>query len=464
MVGEDTFYESATDRDKRYRDLIAKVTAKDPEWIRRFVPFLRNEMNMRSASIVMAVEYVIAGGPNGRSVVDSAIQRADEPAEVIGYYRSRVGRSLPQPIKRGIADAARRLYTEKTALKYDSDSAGYRPADVIDITHPEPRGAWQSALFRYLLDKRHNRDDIVIPETLPVLLAHRELMALPVDQRRSRLSDPAALEAAGMTWEALSGWLQGPMDKEAWSAIIPAMGYMALLRNLRNFEQAGVDGEARKRVIDHLTNPSSVAKSRQFLFRFWSAFKNVESLDFKAAIQQAMELSIQSLPELKGRSLVLIDSSGSMATTMSKNSTITMQQAGAVLGAALAKSGDGADIHNYADHIDIPIEHTRATPVLEIVDRSFKRNGVVGYGTNTAQAVKAGFKNHARIIIVSDGQTATSIRRPNMTTPIYTFNLAGYAKAHLPTGDGVYEFGGLSDAVFKMFALIESGKDSDWPF
>src|SRR5690349_15254613 len=84
MVGEDTFYEGASERDTRFRGLIAQVTKADPGWIARFVPYLRNTMNMRSASIVMAVEYVIAGGPNGRAVIDSAISRADEPAEVLG--------------------------------------------------------------------------------------------------------------------------------------------------------------------------------------------------------------------------------------------------------------------------------------------------------------------------------------------------------------------------------------------
>jgi hypothetical protein len=463
MVSEDTFYESAKDRDGRYRDLIAKVTAKDPDWIRRFVPFLRNEMNMRSASIVMAVEYVIAGGPSGRSVIDSAIVRGDEPAEVIGYYRSRKGRSIPQPIKRGVADAVRRLYTEKSALKYDSDNAGYRPADVIDIVHPEPRGKWQSDLFKYLLDKRHGRDNIELPEGLSVLRAHAELMALPVAERRARLSDPAALEAAGMTWEGLSGWLQGPMDAEAWSAIIPSMGYMALLRNLRNFEQAGIGREARQRVIDHLTNEEAVAKSRQFLYRFLSAFENVESLDFKAALETAMDLSTKSIPALKGRSLILIDSSGSMQMGVSAKSKMTYAKTAAVMGAALAKSND-VEIRLFASGLDEPISHTKATPVMTIIERAISRNGRVGHGTDIALAIRKGFNGHDRIIVVSDVQTATDVKRPNDTTPIYTFNIGGYRAAMLPSGNGVYEFGGLSDSVFKMFSLIESGQNADWPF
>jgi hypothetical protein len=474
MVGEDTFYESSTDRDKRYRDLIAKVTAKDPDWIRRFVPFLRNEMNMRSASIVMAVEYVIAGGANGRGVIDSAIMRADEPAEVIGYYRSRAGRSIPQPIKRGVADAIRRLYTEKTALKYDSDKAGYRPADVIDIVHPEPRGKWQSDLFRYLLEKRHGRDNIVIPEGLEVLRAHAALMALPVAERRSRLSDPAALEAAGMTWEGLSGWLQGPMDAEAWSAIIPSMGYMALLRNLRNFEQAGVTGEARSRVIDHLTNAEAVQKSKQFPIRFYSAFKNIESLDFKSALETAIEYTLLNVPVLSGRNLIMVDNSSSMDTGFSEKGSITFREAAGLFGAALAKRSESADLIPYASE-SWEVGFTRATPVLSLAKQASAYTG----GTQTFDVLARRYAGHDRVIILTDEQAfqAGGVYRQyyiqggnaksvdHITCPIYTFNLAGYKQGMLASGkDNRYTFGGLTDVGFRMISLIEQAKDADWPF
>jgi hypothetical protein len=149
LVGETSFYESSEARDKRFRDLVHQVTQEDPAWVQRFIPYLRDTLNMRSASIVMAVEYVLAGGPSGRQVVSSAISRADEPADVIAYYRSRVGRSLPQPIKRGVADAATRVYNERSFLKYGSRSP-YSFKDVLRITHPEPVATWQNDLFRFI--------------------------------------------------------------------------------------------------------------------------------------------------------------------------------------------------------------------------------------------------------------------------------------------------------------------------
>lgn len=241
MVTEPTFYESGKDRDDRFRTLVRRVTTQDPTWVTGFIGFLRNEANMRSASIVVAAEAaktlldLRANGVevegNVRSIIASACERADEPAEMLGYWLANYGRALPMGVKRGIGDAAVRLYTERNALKYDGKSRGVRMGDVLNLTHPTPSAAWQSDLFRYLLDRRHGHANGVIPETLTTILAATELDKTPENQRRAllRKRGPEALANAGYTWERLSGWLPGGMDAEAWEAIIPSMGYMACL-------------------------------------------------------------------------------------------------------------------------------------------------------------------------------------------------------------------------------------------
>src|SRR3954468_2186437 len=311
MVGEDTFYEAAGDRDERFRDLVHAAVAEDADWVARFVPWLRNVANVRSASVVAAVEYVRAGGPFGRRVVDSALARADEPAEVLAYFTSRYGRAVPQPIKRGVSDAARRLYGERSALKYDGLSRAWRMADVVELTHVKPRDETQSALFRWLLDRRHDRADSTSPApVLSMLRARASLEALSADERRALVWAAAVdasaadrLTAAGMTWEALSGWLEGPMDRAAWEAVIPSMGYMALLRNLRNFDEAGVGDDVAARVAAKLSDPDEVARSRQFPYRFVSAFEAAPSLRWGYALEKALSAAVGRLPSFAGRTL-----------------------------------------------------------------------------------------------------------------------------------------------------------------
>src|SRR5207249_4118231 len=121
-------------------------------------------------------------------------------------------------VTRGVADAVRRLYTERAVLGYDGLSRQVRMADVIELAHPEPRDDRQSALFRWLLDRRHRDDAAAEPAVLPVLAATAAFDAVPADERHAVLGDrgPAALADAGLSWERLSGWLPGGMDAEAW--------------------------------------------------------------------------------------------------------------------------------------------------------------------------------------------------------------------------------------------------------
>lgn len=178
---------------------------------------LRRDGSMRTASLVGAAEYVKArldagatGGPSNRQVVDSVLLRADEPGELLAYCTTTYGRNVPKPVKRGIADAVRRLYNGGSLLKYGTASRAYRFGDVLNLVHtsPDPAKPWQGELFRHALDRRHSPETAEIPPGNRTLLAHRALMELPVAERRAVVTAADGAErlaAAGMTWEALAG-------------------------------------------------------------------------------------------------------------------------------------------------------------------------------------------------------------------------------------------------------------------
>jgi len=143
MVGEDTFYESAETRDNRYESLIVRAVAEGHiEWLTRFFPWLRNSANMRTASMIGGIEAARAMVdrkiPGGRALVNSVLVRADEPGEALAYFVSNYGRSIPKPIKRAVADACARLYTQRNTIKYDTASHGFRFGDVLELCHAAP--------------------------------------------------------------------------------------------------------------------------------------------------------------------------------------------------------------------------------------------------------------------------------------------------------------------------------------
>lgn len=484
MVGEDTFYEKASDRDDRFRKLVHSVAVEDYGWMHGFILWLRTSANMRSAAVVAACEAVRARlnaklTPAGRTLIDAACQRPDEPGEVIAYWTSRYGRNIPKPVKRGVADAAARLYTGKALIKYDSAAKGVRFGDVLELTHASPAAdkPWQGDLFKYAVDVRHRGTEAVVPESNKTLCNYRRLMNIPVAERRSVLlaeegdKQGGLLAAAGMTWESLAGWLQGPMDAKAWEAIIPSMGVMALLRNLRNFDEAGVSDEVAAQVCAKLSNPDDVRSARVFPYRMLQAYAAAPSLRWGHALDKALDAACQNVPALEGRTLVLVDTSGSMTQPVSQKSTIAHMEVGALFGVALAMRGNAVDLHGFATGV-FPHSLVKGGSALKQIKSFTDKAGSVGHGTETVSAVKSSFQPgvHKRVVIITDGQAfgyygqSVSSAVPK-DVPLFGIDTTGYSKSSIDTSQpNRYEIGGFSDAMFKVLGLLASGKSVGWPW
>lgn len=455
FVREGTFYEDASTRDDRFEALVHAVTKEDADWVRRLIPWLRNEAQMRSVSLVAGAEYVKAGGENGRQVVGSAIQRADEPGELLAYWFQRHGRRVPQPIKRGVADAVVRLYTERSALKYDGQGKAWRFADVVDLVHPKPAHDGQAQLFKYLLDARHDHGS-----ELPPVMAQAKAVAQRLDAGEEVSADD--IKAAGVTWERQSS--KTKMDAAAWERQIPSMGYMAQLRNLRNFDSAGISEETVRAVTSKLTDPVEVARSRQFPMRFLSAAKAVQSVRWLPALETTLNLSLANVPELSGRTLVLIDVSGSMfAPAAGERSELQRWEAAAVFGLAMGMRAEKADVYAYSNDAK-RLDVSPGASVLRLMEQVREFGGA---GTATWQTLRKTFDGHDRVIILTDEQASygSSDPGPGVVPLIYTWNLAGYRQAQTNNGDrGRYAFGGLADKASAVIPMLESARDGKWPF
>jgi hypothetical protein len=494
FVGEGTFHEGAGERDERYNALVRQVAVEDPQWTLEFLGWLRNGANMRTASVTGAIEAVKArldaGMPSvpayelpGRStdrgvervMIDAVMARADEPGEAIAYHFANYGRKLPKPMKRGLADAAARLYNQYSLLKYDTPSHGVRFADVIELTHPSPATPEQGALFKYAIDRRHGHDVPMLADALPMIVESAKLRAEVAQGEHGRLLDPERLKRAGFTWEdALS--LAGPrVDKAAlWAALAPSMGYMALLRNLRNFDEANVGDDVANVVIARLTDPVQVARSRQLPFRFYSAYREVPSDRWRHALSVAADLSLSNVPVLSGRNLVLVDTSASMTSMgLSARSKATPAQAAALFGAVVAKR-TGGELWGFANG---QFEHKAAKgeSTLRTVERFLARTGEVGHGTELQAAVRKTFDKHDRVFVISDEQTVDSPGGRSMygqgvdaatfgNAQVYAFNLGGYTASAFGAQRNVHHLGGLTDATFRMIPLLERGQDAPWPW
>lgn len=500
FIAEDSFYEKADDRLARVRSLVDQIVlgyAGDVgfDWLVKFVTWLRGEGNIRTGSIVVAAEAVASllaakRTPTtftARQIVDAACQRADEPGEFIAYWYHRFGRgTLPKPVKRGLADAVTRLYSPRSLLKWDSSKASVRFGDVVALVRPNP-GVDKSGLYRYAIERRHPAwTDTASGELeAPALIQRRrELEAVPVDQRRAMARQHHAngnlanvLHAAGATWEWMSGWLADGkgMDAEAWTWALPQMGYMALIRNLRNVDEAGVPDTVVAPYIAKIADADEVARSRQLPYRFLSAYLTAPSDRWKHALGVALEHCLVNVPTLPGRSLILVDTSASMTDPMSAKSKANMVENAALFGIALGKR-NAADIVGFASG-EFAFSPVRGGNTLADVARFRQSVGLVGHGTDIHGAVSRVFKPgyHDRVFLFSDMQGSGAYRRSGLAhgvgqlvprnVPVYGFVLNGEASGVLPSGgDSRFELGGLSDATFRQVANLEAGGTGRWPW
>lgn len=489
MFGEDKFYETARTGNDRYVHLVREAAVVDPDWTADFLHWLRSEANMRTAAIVGAAQYAWARrdeagtGRTGtvhptpshtvRQVVASVLQRPDEPGEFVAYWRENIQRSLPGGVQRGVGDAVLRMFHQRSYLKWDSGKRAYRFADVLNITHPGDRkgssqrfrGDDQRALFAYITAKPYRE---VEPDELLKML-HTNAWLRQQEELDAWLSTDN-LANAGMTWEDALSAVGSKVDKaRLWEAVMPVMGYMALLRNLRNFDEAGVSDEMAKATGELLALPAEVKRSRQLPLRFLSAYRAAPSLRWAPYLEKALQLSLENVPQLRGRTLVLVDVSGSMNNTFSKDGELRRWDAAAVFGLALAQRCEFADVVAFDDTTQtFPLR--KGESLLRSVDR-WKSGGYFrGGGTYTHMAVNKHYRDHNRVVVLTDEQVATHtpygvFQSVPTSRPTYTWNLAGYRRGHDQSGvPNRHVFGGLTDQAFGLIPLLEAGRDGGWPW
>jgi len=340
----------------------------------------------------------------------------------------------------------------------------------------------------------------------------------PVDKAMKDLFDKIATETLEVpyTWETeLSNAGQiGKSKKLVWEELICSgkVGYMALLRNLRNLLQEGVSGECLRLVCKTLSDRTQVLKSKQLPYRFLSAYRSlmcesggnsygrsyaapgiikglmspVEDVQMVLdTLETAIRYSVENLPMFNGEKvLVATDVSGSMITPVSAKSAITMFDIGAMFAMIAAKACEGGEAGMFGN--DFKTLDTDNVGILKSVQDIYEREGEVGYGTNGWKVLdyahNAGRK-FDRIMIFTDTQMyGVSDNRRNYSgvgnrdmmtfnerwqtyrslspnAKLYLFDLSGYGQSPVRVGNnGVSHISGFSDKVFDILHRIEKGE------
>ena len=456
---ENKFYERNDERVDRIAQLVAKV---DPMFVAQLAVYARTQMYMRSVPLLLLVE--LAKVHNGDDLLSRAVEktvlRADEITELLACYQSRNASKgdtkklakLSKQIQIGLQRAFNN-FDEYQFAKYNRSDAEVKLRDALFLVHPKAKDEEQQIVFNKIADK-----NLATPYTWETELSALGQMNFESEEQRK--------DAFRMKWEELidSGKL----------------GYMALLRNLRNMLESNIDYEYIEKVCNDIASPHAVVNAKQFPFRYLSAYREMEDIASPSAslvlsaLEDAVSVSAQNIKGFGRDTNVLLacDVSGSMQHSISSRSKVESYDIGLMLSMLLKNrcsqvvSGMFGDIWKV---VNLPSDGILANTMA-----MRRREGEVGYSTNGYLVIDWLIKNNIvmdKVMMFTDCQMWDSygnkktVRKswvkykeiaPN--AKLYLFDLAGYGSVPLDVVEpDVYLIAGWSDKIFDILDALEKG-------
>jgi hypothetical protein len=407
LMWEDGFYESGVGVGARIASLVAdpSIHAKD---VVSLINDARHVHHLRHAPLWMAACFAQRRDAGSRAYVadgvELAIRRADELAEFVSLYAKARGvepkavrKTLSKQTKLGMARAFGR-FDEYQIGKYDRAGA-VRLRDAMFLSHPKPSES-MAKVFEALAE-----DKVKTPDT----------------------------------WEtALSG---GADKRGTFERLLKEgrLGYMALLRNLRNMHQYGVDEALVLAAIKGLRGASRVLP-----FRFIAAARAVPH--YQLPLDMALIEHVRASTVLPGRTVVLVDVSISMKAQLSGKSDLTRMDAAATLASVV--NAEHLRVFSFSNRLEeVPVQYGLAG--VQAIIRSQPNSG-----TELGKAI-AGLNakvEYDRLIVVSDEQT--SDRVPNPKARAYMVNVAANDKG-VGYGGNWTHVDGFSEGVLRWIYAYE---------
>jgi TROVE domain/von Willebrand factor type A domain len=397
LLWENQFYEDGVEIAGRIAELVPKVAA---EKVAGLAIEAREQIKLRHAPLLLVRE--MARHKTHRAPVSetlaTVIQRADELAEFVAIYWKDGRVPLSGQVKKGLA-ATFPKFDEYQLAKYDRGGP-IKLRDVLFLCHAKPRDEAQAAVWKRLI--------------------------------WGRLTTPD-------TWEvALSS---GADKREAWKRLLTEqkLGALALLRNLRNMKEAGVDESLVLKAVREMST------ARVLPFRFLAAARYAPQ--WEEALEQAMLKSVASAAKLPGKTIVLVDVSGSMTAPLSRRSEMQRTDAAYGLAVLLREIGEKVAVFSFSnDLVEVPAR--RGFALRDAIDAS-QQHGATYLG-KAVEKLNANQKCE-RLIVITDEQAHDTVPAPKGKG--YVINVASYKNG---VGYGKWtHIDGWSESVIEYIRALE---------
>lgn len=427
LLWEDSFYESGESISERIRKNVCRV---DPKRVADIALEARSKYKLRHAPLLVVREMLRSPQhkPLVADALEKVIQRPDELAEFLAIYwkedkplpaysaggydpygyvprekktrkakETVIKRSpLAAQVKKGLARAFKN-FDEYALAKYKGDNKGISLRDVMFLVHAKPEAEGRAKKAGPVNKEGYHRG---------ATLRHSKGQGLLWQKLvNGELSVPD-------TWEVnLSA---GEDKKETFTRLLSEnkLGALALLRNLRNMREAGVDEKLIKEGLERMK------VDRVLPYRFIAAARYAPNLE--PQLEKAMFKCLDTDEKLSGKTVLLVDVSGSMDAPVSQKSDLNRIDAACGLAMLMREICEDVDIYTFSNEVkNVPTR--RGFALKDAIHGSQPHGGTyLGQAINKIHA-KGGYD---RIVIITDEQSHDAV--PNPKGKGYILNVASY--------------------------------------
>jgi len=361
LLWEKNAYEDGVSIAERIVDLVHK---NDPLFVANLAIEARTKMKLRHVPLLLVRELARHKQCEWkvciRNILSTIIQRPDELAEFLALYWSDKKQPLSAQVKKGLAMAFQK-FDAYSLGKYNRDNA-IKLRDVLFMVHAKPRDKEQELIWKKLVDGTLESPD---------------------------------------TWEvALSA---GKDKKEIWETLLLGnkLGALALLRNLRNMKEVDVSEGLIKRALELMK------VERVLPFRFIAAATHAPQLE--PELETTMFKCVEGMQKLKGKTVLLVDVSGSMNSTLSAKSDMKCTDAANGLAILLREICESVSIYTFSNKIAL-VPPRRGFALRDAINNSQENSGTyLGAAIDSVNNLE---KEYNRIIVITDEQSHDDVKNP----------------------------------------------------
>ena len=467
------FHEPKNDREKRLLSLMDNVAKKDKFLVAQMLVYARAKLGQRTVTHRAAVHLasLLSGEKWGKDFFSKRhrsqnrggiVYRLDDMLEIAAcYFALNPDKPLSNPMKKGFAMALQSADAYELA-KYKGDGKQVSLVDIANLVHPKAsrNAEAMKALMEGTISQFNTAED---------------------KQTKAGQEVAAKVKSGEITKEEAKEELRAT-KADNWKELIESkrIGYLALLRNLRNIivdapeliGQAGLLLTDKDFIKKSLVFPHQIDLALEVILNEITTSNGRKMLPY---INQAYENSVINLKELNmdEHTAVVIDTSGSMYSTWDGGLMVNGKSTGnrypiekaSLIGATLAK-GLGADLYQFSSTC-AEIAYNPLDSINSIKKVVLDQQGRVGHSTNFNEIFRTlnQSRGYQRIFVITDLQGADSILTRSeyqrykelFGEPyIYSIDLAGHGTQMFRQNGRLFQLAGYSAHIYETAKLYET--------